>query len=285
MIVLKVPYDRGGGKKSDGARYGPDAIEKEFNKRPWRTAEDGVSHPAVDFSNVAAEVSGKDALLEALSKRAGLLLERGEQSFIALTGDNSCAFYTIKGVIEHFPDPHLVVLDAHFDACDDSHDPHASWVRRLWEEGVVLPERTFFFGVRDPEEAELAYVKSKSATLISCDDIRRVGPTAIVSNLMLFNKIIAKGALVVVVDIDVLDPAYAPATGVLRSGGLDPRHIFAVIREFSRLPFKIKIGEITEVIPAEGNQLRPPHDKRSDPAGLTVLAADAILREMLRSFV
>ena len=93
---------------------------------------------------------------------------------------------------------------------------------------------------------------------------------------------LSEHVLIVVVDIDVLDPAYAPGTGILRAGGLNVRQVLNTIRGLCALPFAMKIGEICEVIPKEGNVSRPKSDKRPDPCGLTVLAAEAILREMIR---
>ena len=90
-------------------------------------------------------------------------------------------------------------------------------------------------------------------------------------------------ALIIVVDIDVLDPAYAPGTGVLRAGGLHVRHVLRIIKDLCALPFTVRVGEISEVIPKEGDTMRPRSDKRPDPCGLTILAAEAIFREMIRS--
>lgn len=277
MHVLKVPYDLGGGTKSCGARYGPDAIEQQFRKWPWRGSEDGVVREA-KFVEVGGKLSGR---LE--PNKVAAFLRGGDRSLLVLSGDNSMTAETVKGVASFSPDPHLVLLDAHFDACDFSHDPHAYWVRRLWEERAVRPERTFFFGVRDPESEEVRYVKENGATVIWAEDLDRVTPAAIISNLTLFRKVVPSTPLVFAVDIDVVDPAFAPGTGVLRSGGLSVRQVLGLIRGFGALPFPLKVGEISEVIPHTGNLVRL-FDKRPDPAGLTVLAAEAIFREMVRSF-
>jgi len=278
MHVLKVPYDKGGGAKSLAAKYGPDAIEKQFRKHPWRSSEDGRP---LEASFVEIEQKNPKMVSPPNTKA---FLDAGERSLVVLSGDNSCTEWTARGVAEFSSGPHLAVLDAHLDSCDFSHDPHASWVRRLWEDGVIRPERTFFFGTRDPEEAEMRYVKERGATIILADELDRVGPHAIVSNLVLSKKIIAITPLVFAVDIDALDPVFAPGTGVLRSGGLNIRQVLRLIRAFGELSFPVKVGEISEVIPHEANLWRPPDDRRPDPSRLTVLAAEVILREMIHRF-
>lgn len=285
MFVFKVPYDKGGEAKSFGAKYGPDAIEAAFKRWPWRVSEDGISLPDVTFLKVVNQGRAEKAIFDSYTTALRLLLADDQRSFAALSGDNSCSFYTAKGLAERFPDPHLVLLDAHPDAGDPaSHDPHASWVRKLWETGVVRPEKTFFFGTRDPEEDEMRYVKESGATMTSADTLSRMSPQVIVANLVLHGKIKPRGGLIFVVDIDVIDPSQAPGTGVLRSPGLELRTVLQLISIFGDMPFSLKVGEISEVIPHEGDMLRPPDDRRPDPAGLTVLAGEAILRQMIRSF-
>lgn len=273
MIIFRVLYDEGGGGKSLGARFGPKAIERAFVRWRWRVSEDGTPHPRLFW--MPSVTSLGDYRMQAESP-----LDEVE-SFITLSGDNSCSFETVRALAghEHIA---LAVLDAHPDACAPGHDPHADWVRRLWDEYIVAPEKTIFFGIRDPEEAEMLYIKEKKAVVIGPDEIYRSyadGIHAIAPYADLWQPISAH-ALVIVVDIDVLDPAYAPGTGVLRAGGLNVRHVLYVIRQLCALPFAIKIGEICEVIPEKGNHLRPQLDGRPDPCGLTVLAAEAIFREM-----
>ncbi len=284
MHVFKVPYDQGGGVKSLGAKYGPASIEKAFRRYPWRVNEDGSVNPPVSFHHIVNQGRREEDIFESLATAVRLILSQGVTSFVTLSGDNSASFHTVKLAAESFQDPHLVLCDAHLDACDENHDPHARWVRELWEKGMVKPERTFFFGIRDPEEDEMRYVKESGATITSADTLSRFSVQVLVSNLLLYGKIKPKGALVLVLDIDVLDPSQAPATGVLRPPGLELRQVLQIVRAFGEMPFKLKVGEISEVIPAEGNQLRPPDDRRPDPSGLTVLAAEAILRQMISSF-
>ncbi|MDP3779461.1 MAG: arginase family protein [bacterium] len=277
MIVFKIRYDKGGGDKSLGARCGPKAIERAFQQVSWRGAEDGTPHPELQWIRAATSPS-------CYRKRAESVFADTLMPFIALSGDNSCSFETVRIVAPYVRHVALVVFDAHPDTCDSRHDPHAHWVRRLWDEGIVMPEKTIFFGIRDAEEVEMRYIKERQATLITPDEIygfhsRRVSPLEYIS---LWQPISVHG-LVVVVDIDVLDPAYAPGTGVLRAGGLHVRHIMRIIRELCTLPFAIKAAEICEVIPKKGNALRPRFDKRPDPCNLTVLAAEAIFRQMIRS--
>ena len=281
MIVFKVKYDRGGGKKSCGAQYGPMAIERAFDGTSWRGTEDGSLHPEIYWA-------GPLLTLARYRKEAKLLFGETLMPFISLSGDNSCSFETVRIVAQHAKHIALVVLDAHPDACSFDHDPHASWVRKLWQKGIVNPEKTIFFGIRDPEKEEAQFIKEKRALVIApeqMDAFLLLGSDTAAQCIVRCMgrwRPLSDHALVIVVDIDVLDPAYAPGTGILRAGGLNVRQVLNIIRRLCALPFAMKIGEICEVIPEEGNSLRL-SDKRPDPCGLTVLAAEAIFRQMLHS--
>ena len=281
MIVFKVECDQGGGKKSRGAMFGPMAIEDAFYKIPWRGAEDGSSHPVIQWVHYIAS-------LEKYREKAESIFAKTLVPFISLSGDNSCSFETVRAVAQHTKNIALAVLDAHPDACGFAHDPHAYWVRQLWQEGIVAPEKTIFFGIRDPEEEEARFIKEKNALVIAPEQMDAflllgsyTAAQCIVRCMGRWQPL-SDHVLVIIVDIDVLDPAFAPGTGILRAGGLNVRQVLNIIRRLCALPFAMKVGEICEVIPEEGNSLRL-SDKRPDPCGFTVLAADAIFRQMLQS--
>lgn len=284
MIIFKVSYDKGGGNKSIGARFGPHAIERSFKNTGWRVAEDGTPHPALLWMPASSS-------LEQYRKQAESVYGDTYMPFITLSGDNSCSFETVQIVAQHVKHVALAVFDAHPDACDPSHHPHAHWVRKLWDEGIVMPTKTIFFGIHDVERDEAQYIKKREVIVVNPDDVYALCSThvgaadAATYYIPLWHRWhpIPVHALVIVVDIDVLDPAYAPGTGVLRAGGLHVRHVLRIIKDLCALPFSVRIGEICEVIPKEGNRTRPRSDQRPDPCGLTILAAEAILREMIRS--
>jgi agmatinase len=71
----------------------------------------------------------------------------------------------------------------------------------------------------------------------------------------------------VTVDIDVLDPAYAPGTGTPEAGGLSTRHLLQILEAvFKMLP--VCALDIVEVCP------------RLDPSDITTFAAIKLLYEV-----
>jgi arginase family enzyme len=114
--------------------------------------------------------------------------------------------------------------------------------------------------------SELAYVREKGINLITLEDVWKTGPESVGRRAA---ELASNGtdAVYVTVDIDVMDAAYAPGTGVPTPGGMTPREIIAIIAGFAGVPIRmIDIAEIS-----------PPWDQ----AGITARLGMRILLELL----
>lgn len=284
--VLKIPLDEGGGAKSLGARFGPDAVEQAFKEFPWRCSENGKHPGTVEFIDLARQLALHHCkpdlcISQWFSSHMALLSKSG----FVLSGDNSSSYCVVYQVARRYPNPYLILCDAHPDVAPvKGHDKHATWVRRLWEEGILSPSRTLFIGMRDAEKEEHEYLAAKGARCIPAYSIRHESMRPVFMQKIQEQFFDGKSAIVMVVDIDVLDPACAPGTGVPRAGGLSTRQLFELIYSVGGLRAPFKMGEVTEIIPAEGDAMRPLDKKRPDPTNLTASAGALILLEMICSF-
>jgi len=143
----------------------------------------------------------------------------------------------------------IIHLDAHPDLCDnfDGHKwSHANTEARALE-GVVSPEDLCFAGIRAFEEEEIETLeKYPDISLFTARNVFQEGVKAV------YNKIEAHfegyDALYLTLDIDVLDPAFAPGTGTPVSGGLSSRELLELTRYIiHNLP--VRAMDIVEVSP------------------------------------
>jgi agmatinase len=117
----------------------------------------------------------------------------------------------------------LVLLDAHADTLqqEDEGQPfsHGTWLRRAVEQGMVVPERSVLAGMRGPvlDAAELEWPRQVGFDVISSDKLRRLGPAKFAKRV---SKRVGDAPTHLSVDIDVVDPAFAPGTGTPEVGGL-----------------------------------------------------------------
>lgn len=143
----------------------------------------------------------------------------------------------------------IIHFDSHADICDtyDNHKwSHACTERRAVED-VISPKDLAFLGLRSFEEEELVYFKENPDVLvIKAYEVYRDGFLA--SYKKLEERFKDYDAVYFTLDIDVVDPAFAPGTGTPEAGGLSSRELI----EFTRLlvdNLPIKAMDIVEVSP------------------------------------
>ncbi len=200
----------------------------------------GDMHPTLNWEEYFGEV--EESALE--------LMNTGNFCLF-LGGDHSVTIPLHKAFKKYHGDKKIGIIhfDAHYDLCPE-YDGHP-WSHACTEaralEGVVTGEDLSFVGVRVAEESELDLLKEHPGIMtITSMDVYRNGFRWAVDKLI--ERYRDYDAVYLTLDIDALDPAYAPGTGTPVSGGLNPLDLTLIFRElFDNLP--IKAMDIVEVAP------------------------------------
>jgi len=136
---------------------------------------------------------------------------------VVLGGEHTLTY----SVFEAFPEKFgIISFDAHFDLRDEymgRRFSHTTFMRRIIEK--VGKENVFFVGVRATCKEELEYVNSKKIRYLSCREIKEKGLTMVLHEVRDFMESFSKSYLTI--DVDVLDPAYAPAVANPEPEGLN----------------------------------------------------------------
>ncbi|MCJ7432492.1 MAG: agmatinase [Anaerolineales bacterium] len=188
---------------------------------------------------------------------------------ILLGGDHSVTIPIFQGQRQRFADKRLGVLwvDAHPDLCDyfnGSRLSHACVLRRGIEFGIH-PEDICLVGLRSWEDQEIDLIENGGLHVYSAADIAELGMKSIVADM---RKVLARcDAVHISLDIDALDPAFAPGTGIPEAGGLSSREVINLLKALQGLPL---VGlDVVEVSPP------------IDPSDATVFAALRIIMEFI----
>jgi agmatinase len=136
-------------------------------------------------------------------------------------------------------------------------------VRRAVEEGLVQPQRSLIAGLRGPlvGAGELDWPAAMGFDLIGCEELRAIGPAAFAERV---RERVGEAPVHLSVDLDVVDPAYAPATGTPEIGGLTSGELVALLRALAGTRFRA-----FDVV-----ELTPPYDSVGQPTAL--LAANVV---------
>lgn len=256
-----------------GTRFGPRAI-RAASCPPGPHLEAGVDWSevlrVVDFGDAAvlpADPVRSHAAIEALVAE----VTRCGAIPLVLGGDHSIAEPDVKGVVSVHGPVGLVHFDTHTDTGEEVFDvalSHGTPMYRLVRDGHVDGARYVQIGLRGywPGERELHWQAENAITSFFMHDVRDRGIRAVVEETV---SIVGEGPVFLSVDVDVLDPAFAPGTGTPEPGGMTSVELLWACREIaSRL--RLVGMDVVEVIPTAIGS-----------ADITALVAERIVREVL----
>ena len=254
IVVFSIPYD-GGVSFRAGAKDGPKELRKiTYTIAPTtETFESFEGINVVDLGDVAGE--SRDQLF-ASAEKITYDAVKAEKFFVMIGGDHSVTIPVHRGIDSALDEPFGIIhIDAHFDLCQEMNGDilsHGSTERRALElENITGVESLFFLGIRSVETQELEFIRKNDINCLSAKDMSEMGTEAVISKV----KDHFKGYknIYITLDIDCLDPAYAPGTGTPQFGGLTPRDLLTLMRGLFDLPI---IGmDIVEIAPRLDNSL------------------------------
>src|SRR4051812_5739516 len=251
-----IPFDTATSYRS-GARFGPEAIRAASSLlRPWHTALEVdvfAGRSVADLGDVDVTPGNAEKTAEQIAQRVGQVLAAGATP-IVLGGDHSVVLGELRAHAAACRGPvGLVLLDAHADTWDQYYGEkyfHGTPFRRAFEEGLIDPTRSFLAGMRGPLYAasDLGDARKMGFEIISTDELRALTPDEYGERV---RARVGAGPLFFSFDIDVFDPAFAPATGTPEVAGLMPHEALAYIRALAGMRFS---GfDVVEVSPPYDN--------------------------------
>ncbi|MDR2736695.1 MAG: agmatinase [Gracilibacteraceae bacterium] len=258
-VLLGVPMDYTVSYRP-GSRFGPQAIRaasvvlEEYSPALDRALEDCR---ICDLGDLVLPFGNVEKALAIVEQAAGRLFADGKLAGF-LGGEHLVSLPLIRAAHTHYPD--LVVL--HFDAHADLREhylgeslSHATVMRKV--AGVVEPRRVYQLGIRSGTRGEWAFARAETR-LLEGD---------IVAALAAVLPEIAGTPVYVSIDIDVVDPAFAPGTGTPEPGGCTSAELLRAVLMMKEL--NVVGFDVVEVCPA------------TDQSERTAILAAKVVRELL----
>ena len=242
--IFGVPFDSTHSYKP-GCRFGPDSIRDAFNNIEIFQPEFGVDlevEAISDLGNTRHTVVAAEMLQ--MVKNVTSELKKQDKQIIILGGEHLITL----GSFTCFPkDTGYVVFDAHYDLRDQYADiklSHAAYLRRIVEERGS--ENIVHVGARAFVKEELAFLKEHSIATVSDKEIRNGnGPKLLKDITSTFDRVYLS------VDLDVLDPAFAPGVGNPEAVGISSRELYDMITTLQNK--KIVAADVVELNPTYDN--------------------------------
>ena len=256
-----------------GTRFGPRAIRAAScpSGPHLETKVDAFAElRIVDYGDAAVLPADPVRTAAAIRETVGEVLDAGLIP-IVLGGDHSIAEPDMAACAAKHGPLGLVHFDTHTDTGKEVFGreiSHGTPMYRLVESGAVDPKRYVQIGLRGywPGEEEFAWQAQRGITSFFMHQVRDDGIESVLERAL---AIVGAGPVFLSVDIDVLDPAYAPGTGTPEPGGMTSVELLKAVRVVAER-LELVGADLVEVIPTAVGS-----------ADITALVAERIVREIL----
>ncbi|NHJ48569.1 MAG: agmatinase [Asgard group archaeon] len=273
ICTVGIPWDKSSTFRA-GAIEGPQYIRHATTEALYNSyTESGKNlkeiYQVFDIGDVdIAELSEMDAkakISNTISKH-----NKYGMKFFFLGGDHISTYFTFTALkkLNNWR-MGLIYIDAHPDLYEHYNGnpySHACVVKRIIDETNIEPETIAQVGIRASTKEQNEYASSLKINTFTTKDIQQQGVLAIAEQVKsLFPKHL--DAVYLSIDLDVLDPAYAPGVGNPEPGGLSSRELVEFIQGLEGI--NLKAFDIVELCP------------KFDYSGITSLAAAKLIKETL----
>jgi len=253
FAVVGVPFD-GAVTHRPGARFGPQAI---------RAASlmlcDGI-HPHFDVTPLGYLGDGGDMRLPNASPLADVRVQIEAQAAalmarhhcVFLGGDHSVTLALLRAASALHGPLALIHFDAHCDTWTDHFgEPsgHGTWTYEALQEGLARPEHTVQIGLRSSgERAAREYVQDQGGLIFDARSLRGLDGAGLQPVVAQIKERLGNRPCYLTLDIDCLDPAFAPGTGTPEPGGMTSSQVLTLLEELA--PLNLIGMDCVEVAPA-----------------------------------
>lgn len=262
VVLFGAPMDYTVSFKA-GSRFGPHGIRQAshgledyspaLDDRLSRVKFADVGDLVLPFGNVKGSL---DVIYEATKE----IVEAGQIPFM-LGGEHLVSYPAVRAVAEKHKDLVLLHFDAHTDLRDEFFGEalsHATVIKKITE---FLPSKNIYqFGIRSGEQHEFEYAATHTHLVQDhvLEPLTQILPE------------IDGRPIYITLDIDVMDPAFAPGTGTQESGGISSLEMLKALRLLK--------GQ--NIVGFDLVEVSPPNDT----SGITSVLGAKLVREAIISY-
>ena len=234
VAIMGVPFDSGTSYRT-GTRFGPRKI-REASLMIWGHNTTLNVTPlkklrVIDYGDVSVIPTSIEHTMVAITETASQVIETGT-TLITLGGDHSIALPLLRAHAKKHGPVSLVHIDAHIDTWEAEFEAvpysHGTPFRYALQEGLIRKGEYMQIGIRGPvsDEHDYADARELGARIVTIHEVMEEGMTEVLKEV--HERM--KGPVYVSIDIDSVDPAYAPGTGTPEVGGLSSYQLLQLVR-------------------------------------------------------
>lgn len=276
VAIIGAPFDEGVSYRP-GTRFGPTAVRtaEDVNQTGDRPSVNAGIDPLqelriVDWGDIDVIASDLARSHDLLAEAAGAAMAVGTVP-VVIGGDHSLSHAMLRAMHDRFgADGYAVIhFDTHADTGleADGEPPHGTPFRSAIERGHLRGDAIYQIGLRGtwPGPELFQWMREQGMRLATMADVDERGLADVVHEAIHHT---GGRPTYLTVDIDVLDPAYAPGTGTPEPGGLTTRELLPAVRA---------VTSSVELAAFDLVEVSPPYDH----ADVTAMAGHRVILEGL----
>ena len=243
ISVLGVPFSVGCREQTSQAisqHKGPAALRRELEKL---CSGFNIPHKFKDLGDIEADGSTESVLASVCSK-VKEIRSSGSIPFL-LGGAHTLSLGTLRALAETEEELSLLYIDSHPDIMPRETVDYGSTMFHAIEEGLVQPENISFIGLRQVEQEEWNLIEKRKIQYFTPAHVCQLGVREIVRRI----QTTVKGSLLISIDLDSIDPSFAPGVTTPYPLGLSPREVLSFATAFCEQA-NVAGVEIVELSPA-----------------------------------
>jgi len=260
-VILGAPMDYTASHRP-GSRSGPQAIRaaspglEEYSVYSGKDLRDACFYDAGDLALPMGNTARSLAMIEDATET----IFAAKKFPILLGGEHLVSLGALRAAVKHYPKLAVVHLDAHADLRTDYLGESYSHASVMYHAYTELGVELFQFGIRSGTREEQAFAKEHT----------HYYPFHVFAPLKEAMALLVNRPVYLSLDIDVVDPAFAPGTGTPEPGGISSVELLDALGLLRDLPM---VGmDLVEVTPVY------------DSAGITAMLAAKVIREIILAF-
>ena len=254
--VVGAPWD-GGTSYRPGARFGPRALRSAHTPGTYHLdleLEIFDHIDVVDYGDAICTHGMWERSRQAIYDRVHAVASRGIVPLV-LGGDHAITWPSASAVADVLGHGRvgLIHFDAHADTADDVDGnlaSHGTPMRRLIESGAIRGRNFVQVGLRGywPPADVVAWMREQEMRTHFMQEIWEDGIHAVIDRVI-DEALDGPEFVYLSVDIDVLDPGFAPGTGTPEPGGMSPVDLLRIVRRIATDTRLVGV-DVVEVAPA-----------------------------------
>jgi len=257
FVIFGIPWDYLTSIQIANSAIAPNKI-RDVTQNLALTTELGIEIPllnVVDLGDILIKPKAIEQNLKNIDNFVKDLYQQNSDIIpIMIGGDHFCTYPVLKAISEQIKDKEgfgVLIFDSHldfYDSWDKGVYSHATISRRTFDLENINNTNLMIVGTRDIDIPELESAKDKNITHLNAYLIQEYGLEEYTNYVIdFFNKSRIYN-LYISIDIDVLDPSVAPATGYAIPGGFSYREFWFILKKLAE-SFTIKAFDLVEVSP------------------------------------